>query len=116
MVVSDMNDRLSPNIAPLTTTPNMKASCIPVFSAIPTATGASATIVPTEVPTDKEIKQAAMNNDSDIRRTTIKDKLISLMKKDNIKKVKLSQYKMRSLRNFYKIFLGGDMHDIFRES
>ena len=46
-------------MAPLTTTPNIKASGIPVFAAIPTATGARATIVPTEVPTEMDIKQAA---------------------------------------------------------
>ncbi len=59
IVVSDMKDRLSPNMAPLTTTPSMSASGIPVLSAIPTATGARATIVPTDVPTEMEIKQAA---------------------------------------------------------
>lgn len=59
MVVSDMNDRLSPNMAPLTTTPSIRASGIPVLSAIPTATGAKATIVPTDVPTEMDMKQAA---------------------------------------------------------
>ena len=47
-------------MAPLTTTPSINASGIPAFSAIPTATGAKATMVPTEVPTEIEIKQAAM--------------------------------------------------------
>ena len=61
IVVSDINDRLSPNIAPLTTTPNISASGIPVLLAMPTATGDKATIVPTDVPTDMEIKQAAIN-------------------------------------------------------
>ena len=60
IVVSEMNERLSPNIAPLTTTPSISASGIPVLSAMPTATGARATIVPTEVPTEMEMKQAAM--------------------------------------------------------
>ena len=59
IVVSDMNDRLSPNMAPLTTTPSIRASGIPVLSAIPTATGAKATIVPTDVPTEMDMKQAA---------------------------------------------------------
>ena len=54
-----MNDRLSPNMAPLTTTPSIRASGIPVLSAIPTATGAKATIVPTDVPTEMDMKQAA---------------------------------------------------------
>ena len=61
IVVSDIKDRLSPNMAPLTTTPSIRASGIPVLSAIPTATGARATIVPTEVPTEIDIKQAARN-------------------------------------------------------
>ena len=52
-------DRLSPNMAPLTTTPSIRASGIPVLSAIPTATGAKATIVPTDVPTEMDMKQAA---------------------------------------------------------
>ena len=60
-MVSDMKDRLSPNMAPLTTTPSIRASGIPVLSAIPTATGAKATIVPTDVPTEMEMKQAARN-------------------------------------------------------
>ena len=60
MVVSEMKERLSPNIAPLMTTPSIMASGIPARSAIPTATGAKATIVPTDVPTDVEMKQAVM--------------------------------------------------------
>ena len=47
-------------MAPLTTTPTIKAVATPVRSAIPTATGARATIVPTDVPTEIEIKQAAI--------------------------------------------------------
>ena len=46
-------------MAPLTTTPNIMAAGTPVFSAMPTATGDKATIVPTDVPTESEMKQAA---------------------------------------------------------
>lgn len=41
--------------------PPYRAALISVLVAIPTATGARATIVPTEVPTEREIKQDAMN-------------------------------------------------------
>ncbi len=59
MVVSEMKERLSPNMAPLTTTPSIIATGRPVFAAMPTATGERATMVPTEVPTEIEMKQAA---------------------------------------------------------
>ena len=61
MVVSDINDRLSPKKEPPTTTATMNGRAISVFSARPTATGVRATIVPTLVPMDNEMKQAAMN-------------------------------------------------------
>lgn len=61
MVVSEIKERLSPKKAPPTTIATINGRSTPVFSAIPTATGVSATIVPTEVPTDRDIKQAAMN-------------------------------------------------------
>lgn len=59
MVVSEMNERLSPKKAPPTTIPVMKARFMSVFSAMPAATGTSATMVPTEVPMESEMKQAA---------------------------------------------------------
>ena len=61
MVVSEINDKLSPNIAPpITVAIN---SCIesPVCSPIAKPIGARATIVPTEVPIAKDIKHAIMN-------------------------------------------------------
>ena len=61
MVVSEIKDRLSPNMAPPTTMATMKGVFMPVCTAIPTATGVSATIVPTEVPMESEMKQAAIN-------------------------------------------------------
>ena len=59
IVVSDINDKLSPKKAPPTTTAVIKGTPSPVCSAIPAATGTNATIVPTEVPIANEIKQAA---------------------------------------------------------
>lgn len=59
MVVSEIKERLSPKKAPPTTIPTMKARFMSVFSAMPTTTGTNATIVPTEVPIEMDIKQAA---------------------------------------------------------
>ena len=62
MVVSDMNERLSPKNAPPTTTAvtNATSSCIVVAS--PEAIGTSATMVPTLVPIDRLMKHVAMNS------------------------------------------------------
>ena len=60
IVVSEINDRLSPKKAPPTTTATINATSNPVCCAIPAATGTSATIVPTDVPIASEIKQAAI--------------------------------------------------------
>ncbi len=59
MVVSEMNDRLSPKKEPPTTTAVSRATEEPVEWAIPAAIGVSATMVPTLVPMDREMKQAA---------------------------------------------------------
>ncbi len=59
MVVSEMNDRLSPKKAPPTTMAVMKAVSTPVSAAIPQATGTRATIVPTLVPMAIDIKHEA---------------------------------------------------------
>ena len=58
MVVSLMNERLSPKNAPPTMMAAMKASEKPASWAIPVAIGTRATIVPTLVPTDIDMKQA----------------------------------------------------------
>lgn len=60
-VVSDMNERLSPKKAPPTTVAVIKGRPIPVEYDMPVAIGTMATIVPTLVPMDKEIKHAATN-------------------------------------------------------
>ena len=41
---------------------HLKARFMSVFSAMPAATGTSATMVPTEVPMESEMKQAAMES------------------------------------------------------
>ena len=58
--MSEINDRLSPKNEPPTTTAVIKAGSTPVFAAMPAATGVSAAIVPTEVPTASDIKHEAM--------------------------------------------------------
>ena len=64
MVVSEIIERLSPNIAPDTTAPRHRGRVKSVASLIPTAMGARATIVPTDVPIDMEIKQPIKNRPS----------------------------------------------------
>ncbi len=61
MVVSDMNERLSPKKAPPTTIAVMNEMLVPVECASPAAIGTSATMVPTLVPIEMLIKQAARN-------------------------------------------------------
>ena len=58
MVVSLMKERLSPKKAPPTMMAAMKASENPASCAMPVAMGTRATMVPTLVPTDIEMKQA----------------------------------------------------------
>src|SRR3712207_2058871 len=56
IVVSEITDKLSPNIAPPITAAKIKAIETPLFSPSPTAMGPKATIAPTEVPVAVEIK------------------------------------------------------------
>ena len=58
MVVSLIKERLSPKKAPPTMMAAIKASENPASWAMPVAMGTSATMVPTLVPTDIEMKQA----------------------------------------------------------
>ena len=60
IVVSEMKERLSPKNAPPTTMAVIMPVLTCVACASPVATGASATMVPTEVPTEREMKQDAM--------------------------------------------------------
>ena len=61
MVVSEIMDRLSPNIAPPITAPRTTIMFRPPFSATPTAMGVMAEMVPMEVPVAVPMK-AAMTN------------------------------------------------------
>ena len=61
MVVSEITDKLSPNTAPPITAAIHIADEIPVFSLTPTAMGASAAMVPIDVPMEIEIKQPITN-------------------------------------------------------
>ena len=56
MVVSEIMDKLSPNIAPHITAPAHNAMLNPVLLLISTAMGVNAATVPTDVPMDTEIK------------------------------------------------------------
>ena len=62
MVVSEMNERLSPKNAPPTTAPTTKGRARPEDEATPVVTGTKAITVPTLVPMLSETKQAARNN------------------------------------------------------
>ncbi len=62
IVVSEMKDRLSPKKEPPTTAATNMGTSSPICPAMPTATGVSATTVPTEVPTAMEMKHAARNS------------------------------------------------------
>ena len=59
IVVSDIKERLSPKKEPPTTIATIKGSATPTLSASPIATGVNATMVPTLVPIESEIKHAA---------------------------------------------------------
>ena len=59
MVVSLMNERLSPKKAPPTTIATMRGREMSLSCAMPTATGVSAATVPTDVPMASEMKQEA---------------------------------------------------------
>ena len=60
MVVSEINERLSPKNEPPTTMATIYGRSMPGFSANPMATGVRATIVPTLVPMESEMKHAAI--------------------------------------------------------
>ena len=62
MVVSEMKERLSPNMAPPTTVPTHSASGRPPFSAAFAAIGTRIVIVPTLVPIAMEIRLAITNS------------------------------------------------------
>ena len=58
IVVSEMNERLSPNIAPPTTTPQIRGSETSILPASSIAIGATAVTVPMDVPIENEMTHA----------------------------------------------------------
>ena len=62
IVVSDIKDKLSPNIAPPMTIPTASGVGIPILLAKPIPIGTMAVIVPIEVPIEKDIKQEIINS------------------------------------------------------
>ena len=66
MVVSLMNERLSPKNEPPTTAATSMGTEAPVWSATPAAMGVRATMVPTLVPMESEMKHAARNRPASI--------------------------------------------------
>ena len=61
MVVSEMNDRLSPKNAPPITAATNSGTLSPPVAARSTASGTRATTVPTDVPMESDMKHAATN-------------------------------------------------------
>ena len=57
--MSEIKERLSPNIDPPTTMPSIKGSGMPICAEMPTAMGASAAMVPHDVPIAIDMKQDA---------------------------------------------------------
>ena len=73
IVVSEIMDRLSPNMAPQTTDAIQTAIGNPASLLTPTAIGASAAIVPMDVPIDTEIKQLMIKSPATIKWAGISD-------------------------------------------
>ena len=67
IVVSETNDKLSPNIAPPTTIPSAISTGKPRLLASPAPMGESAVIVPIDVPMANEMKQQIRNKPGKIR-------------------------------------------------
>ena len=75
IVVSEIIDKLSPNIPPPTMAPTTSATSIPVACATPSPTGVKAVIVPTDVPIETEINPAIMNSPTTTKWGGSNDKL-----------------------------------------
>ena len=75
MVVSEMKDRLSPNMAPPTTVPTHRATLYWDAWATSTAMGAIKVMVPTEVPMAVETKQATTNSTATANRGGIRSSI-----------------------------------------
>ncbi len=68
MVVSEMKERLSPNMAPPTTEPTHRARSKPEAVDTAAAMGVMRVMVPTEVPMAQETKQLMMNSTTTAKR------------------------------------------------
>ena len=75
MVVSEMKDRLSPNMAPPTTVPTHRAVGKAETCATSTAMGAIRVMVPTEVPMAVDTKQATTNSTATANRAGIRSSM-----------------------------------------
>ena len=62
MVVSEMNDRLSPNMAPPMTEATHSGRLNPEAAATATAMGVMSVMVPTDVPIESDTKQLTTNS------------------------------------------------------
>ena len=62
MVVSEMNDRLSPNMAPPITEATHKGRLNPEAADTATAMGVMSVMVPTDVPMESDTKQLTTNS------------------------------------------------------
>ena len=67
MVVSEIIERLSPNIAPPTTAPIVSAGERPIWPVSPAAIGVTAAIVPQLVPIASEMRQETANSPASMR-------------------------------------------------
>ena len=68
IVVSEMSERLSPNIAPPTTEPTISAGSMPSGPTSPAAIGTSAAIVPQLVPIASETSEETRNMPASMKR------------------------------------------------
>ena len=75
IVVSEMNERLSPNIAPPITDAVHSARENPEVSATAVAIGTRSVIVPTEVPIEVDTKQATTKRTATEKRAGIRESI-----------------------------------------
>ena len=75
MVVSEMKERLSPNIAPPITDPTQSAAGKPDALATSAAMGVMRVMVPTEVPIARDTKQLTTNRTATAYRAGIRERV-----------------------------------------
>jgi hypothetical protein len=115
-----MNERLSPNRLPPTTTAATIGKLVDVLLAIPTAMGVSAAIVPQLVPILKDTTQAAMNKPTKIKSpgnidnvifTTLSTQPISLAMAENAP-AKMNISNIRMMPPWSSVLRGGTLWDV----